>query len=245
MTLLTLFRPMEKHKQSKIITVVMLTYDVISVLLATVLCCEECGGQTIGFENPNFGLPYNPYTSSQWGYGLGPQFSTVHGALAAGLMGGPAAFGEMPLHGLAMTGFTGGMPYGPYASYAFPGMASGAYNQLGPWGRYPGVTGTLGYGSYQGYGVYNGYGSYPGMGGFGPGSYFGTPNDYSHYIHNPPDRDSASSSSPSLPSGSSPGSPHPTHGVGSSSSGADLRLIFPIDDYNSERQGNWKGEIIR
>ena len=128
---------------------------------------------------PNFGLLYNPYTSPAWGYGMGPQYSSVRGSLAYGLLGGPAAFGGMGYGGgmpgmggmiggipaLSMLGGFGGagMPYGPYAGYAQPGLLSGQYNFLGPYGRYPGSTGSLGYGSQQGYAVYNGYGMYPGI----------------------------------------------------------------------------------
>jgi hypothetical protein len=125
---------------------------------------------------PNFGLLYNPYTSPAWGYGMGPQYSSVRGAMAYGMLGGPAAFGGMPgmagmgpmgggLTGLSMlSGFGGsGMPYGPFAGYAQPGLLSGQYNFLGPYGRYPGSTGSLGYGSQQGYNVYNGYGMYSGI----------------------------------------------------------------------------------
>ena len=136
--------------------------------------------QSIGYGLPNFGLMYNPYTSAAWGYGLGPQFSTIRGAMASGLLYGGypglgmgAAMGGYGMSGLA--GFGGGaMPYGPYASYAFPGLMSGEYARLGPYGRYPGSTGTLGYGSHAGYGVYNGFGSYPGVGAL---------SDFNHYAH--------------------------------------------------------------
>lgn len=140
--------------------------------------------QSIGYGLPNFGLMYNPYTSPAWGYGLGPQFSTIRGAMASGLLygGSPnlgmgAGMGGYGMAGLA--GFGGGaMPYGPYASYAFPGLLSGQYTRLGPYGRYPGSTGALGYGSHSGYGVYNGFGSYPGMGAL-TGGYA----DFDHYGH--------------------------------------------------------------
>lgn len=125
---------------------------------------------------PNFGLMYNPYTSPAWGYGLGPQFSTVRGSLASGLL-----FGGHP--GIAsLGGFgTGPLPYGPYSNYAFPGLSSSGYHLLGPYGRYPGSTGTLGFGSYQGYNVYTGMGAYPGVGPFGAFA----PGDYDHYRNDP------------------------------------------------------------
>jgi len=139
---------------------------------------------------------YNPYTSPAWGYGLGPQYSSVRGALAYGILGGPQAFGGGGMGGMGgltgmsmLSGFGGGMPYGSFAGYAQPGLLSGQYNYLGPYGRYPGSTGTTGYGSNQGYTVYNGYGSYPGIGGLGIGG-MGTGGmgiggmgmaDYDHY----------------------------------------------------------------
>ena len=119
---------------------------------------------------------YNPYTSPAWGYGLGPQFSTVRGSLASGLLfcGHP---GIASLGGFG----TGPLPYGPYSSYAFPGLSSSGYHILGPYGRYPGSTGTLGFGSYQGYNVYTGMGAYPGVGPFGAFA----PGDYDHYRNDP------------------------------------------------------------
>lgn len=140
---------------------------------------------------------------------MGPQYSSIRGSLAYGLLGGPASFGGMGGMGMGMgmgnpgmgmgmgmgnpgmTGLTGlsmlsgfgggaGMPYGPFASYAQPGLLSGDYFRLGPYGRYPGSTGTTGYGSHEGYGVYNGYGSYSGLGGVGAlGMGYG--GDYDHY----------------------------------------------------------------
>lgn len=141
--------------------------------------------QSIGYGLPNFGLMYNPYTSSAWGYGLGPQYSTMKGAMASGLLYGGypnigmgAGMGGYGMAGLAGFGGGGMMPYGPYASYAFPGLLSGQYTRQGPYGRYPGSTGALGYGSNMGYGVYNGFGSYPGMGAL-TGGY----GDFDHYGH--------------------------------------------------------------
>lgn len=159
------------------------------------------GGQSIGYGLPNFGLMYNPYTSPAWGYGLGPQYSTIRGAMASGLMYGGypamgmgAGLGGYGMSGLA--GFGGGsMPYGPYASYAFPGLLSGQYAKQGPYGRYPGSTGTIGYGSHMGYGVYNGFGSYPGVGAL---SGFG--GDYNHYAHREESPPPPLPSSVSLPS---------------------------------------------
>ena len=138
---------------------------------------NKCNGQSIGYGMPNFGLMYNPYTSPAWGYGLGPQFSTVRGSLASGML-----FGGHP--GIAsLGGFGNGpLPYGPYSSYAFPGLSSSGYHVLGPYGRYPGSTGTMGYGSYQGYNVYTGMGSYPGVGPFGAFA----PGDYDHYRNDQP-----------------------------------------------------------
>lgn len=147
-------------------------------LLVTLLllhCVYKSLGQSIGYGMPNFGLMYNPYTSPAWGYGLGPQFSTIRGSLASGML-----FGGHP--GIAsLGGFgTGPLPFGPYSSFAFPGMSSG-YNTYGPFGRYPGSTGTLGYGSYQGYNVYTGMGSYPGIGAFNAFA----PGDFNHYRNDP------------------------------------------------------------
>ena len=139
--------------------------------------------QSIGYGLPNFGLMYNPYTSPAWGYGLGPQYSTIRGAMASGLLyggsaGGMAGYG-MGGYGMGgLAGFGGGMmPYGPFASYAFPGLLTGSFARLGPYGRFPGSTGTVGYGSHAGYGVYNGFGSYPGVGAL---TSFG---DFNHYLH--------------------------------------------------------------
>ena len=150
---------------------------------------------------------YNPYTSPAWGYGLGPQFSSIRGSMAAGLLyGGSPYLSGMGGYGMGgygmagLAGFGGGMmPFGPYASYAYPGLLSGQYARLGPYGRYPGSTGTTGYGSHTGYGVYNGFGSYPGIGALTGG--FG---DYNHYSLRgespPPQLPIASQQSPSLPS---------------------------------------------
>ena len=43
------------------------------------------------FGNPYLGLQYNPYTSPLFGYGLGPQYNTLYGALASNYLYGSMA----------------------------------------------------------------------------------------------------------------------------------------------------------
>ena len=109
-------------------------------------------GQSIGYGLPNFGLYYNPYTSPAFGYGLGPQFSTLRGSLAAGLLygghGGLGGYG-MGYGGLASPGLMGiapglGMatPLGPYGLNSQPWLNQ-YHGKYGPYGRYPGQTGKI------------------------------------------------------------------------------------------------------
>ena len=82
------------------------------------------------FGAPFLGLRYNPYTSPLFGYGLGPQYSSLIGSWASRYIYGPVG----PFDGLA-------------AYRGFPG-GYGIFNGLGP-------LGSLSYGLYGLYGTYS------------------------------------------------------------------------------------------
>ena len=75
-------------------------------------------GNVIGqlpFGNPYLGLQYNPYTSPLFGYGLGPQYNTLYGALASNYLYG---------HMAPYLGYPG--TYGVY------GLTTGLINTMDP-----------------------------------------------------------------------------------------------------------------